>query len=308
MLLGDVVPAASTVWAHPVYGQTGRRERVCAWSKEKIAHRIAKEARPDHDMVLSIGVGRVLPTLPKHLTGALLDIATVVPQVMRTEEILGREQYQQWLNQWEGKQWPWGIPIVRAWSFVDHPKADEVFPGLRSERFTYYHPEQMTTRLTETELGRLRALTVEPIVFELPIADPSGIAAQRLASARVRLWADRLAANIANRCRTRKDYVSLKPGFESPESDLNLLMAKLFQEQSGRCALCGGVLDISDGPNRLAQPSADRIDSHIKIYDGTNLHLTHLGCNLAKNEYPNDEALEFFRTWCGDGMDEPDAV
>jgi len=259
-------------------------------------------------MILNIGVAEIKPTLPKALTTTLLDISTVVSRLMPTRDIIGRERYELWSMLYNGKQWPWGLAIQRSWNFTDHPKADDVLPGLRRERFTYYHSEQMTTCLSTDEVNRIRGLAIEPIIFEFPIADPSGIAAQRSATARVRLWADRLAANIANRCRTRKDYVSLRPGFESPESDLNLLMAKLFKEQKERCALCGGVLDVSDNPNRLAQPSADRIDGRIKIYDRTNLHLTHLGCNLAKNECPNDEALEFFRTWCGDGIDEPDAA
>ena len=30
--------------------------------------------------------------------------------------------------------------------------------------------------------------------------------------------------------------------------------------------------------------SRDRVDSTVKVYDATNLQLTHLGCNLAKND------------------------
>lgn len=55
-ILRDFLKSDTTVWAHPVYGATGPRDRACAWSKEKIARRIENEARADHDMVLSIGV------------------------------------------------------------------------------------------------------------------------------------------------------------------------------------------------------------------------------------------------------------
>jgi hypothetical protein len=119
-------------------------------------------------MILSIGVGTVSRTLPKELTSRLLDIATVVPRVMRTEDIIGVEQYRRWLTDWEGRQWPWGLPIVRAWSFPEHPLSDQVLPGLRQDRFNYYHSEQMTTRLTPAEIDRIRFLDVLPIVFDSP--------------------------------------------------------------------------------------------------------------------------------------------
>jgi hypothetical protein len=304
-ILGDLLSSDTIIWAHPTYGIIGPKDRACAWGRENIARRIEREARPDHDMLLNIGVGRPLPTLPRELNGSLIDIATVVPRLMRTEEIIGQERYQEWLRPWKGKQWPWGLPIVRAWSFDSYPAADDILPTLRAERFNYYHPEQMTTRLTAAEIESLRPLAVTPIIFDFPIADESGLAAQRQASQRVRSWASRLAAVVAGRCRgARPGYVVLRPGYETNETDLDLLIGKLFQDQHERCALCGGILDMSDSPNRMAQPSADRIDSTIKVYDRTNLQIAHLACNLGKNECPNIEALEFFRTWCGEGIPE----
>jgi hypothetical protein len=226
---------------------------------------------------------------------------------MRTEDIVGRERYQEWLMLWKGKQWPWGLPIIRAWSFNGYPTADAVLPNLRAERFNYYHPEQMTTRLTAEEIDQISSLEVTPIVFDAPIVDESGLAAQRQASDRLRRWAGRLAAAVANRCRgSRSGHVVLRPGYETTETDLHLLIGKLIHDQSERCALCGGALDLSEPSNRMAQPSADRIDSTIKVYDRTNLQIVHLACNLGKSECPNSEALEFFLSWCGDGVAEPD--
>jgi hypothetical protein len=303
--LGELIAGDAIVWAHPVYGAVQPKDRACAWGKEKAARRIEREARPDHDVILSIGVGTPQPTLPKDLTGTLLDISTVVPRLMRTEDIIGRERYQQWLTTWPGKQWPWGLPVVRAWSFDGHPAADDVLPGLRAVRFNYYHPEQMTTRLSADEIDRIRPRQVTPIIFEARIADESGLAANRLAAQRVRRWAGKLAENVATRCRgSRVGHVVLRPGFETTETDLHLIISKLFQDQDELCALCGGALDLSEPPNRMAQPSADRIDSSIRVYDRTNLQIVHLACNLGKNECPNIEALEFFRTWCGEGVED----
>jgi hypothetical protein len=99
-------------------------------------------------------------------------------------------------------------------------------------------------------------------------------------------------------------HVALRPGYETTETELHLIITKLIQDQEERCKLCGGPLDLSEPPNRLAQPSADRINSTKKIYDRTNLQITHLACNLGKNECSNVEALDFFRMWCGEGIRE----
>ena len=152
----------------------------------------------------------------------------------------------------------------------------------------YHHPEQMTTRLSAEEIVLCSDLEVDPVEFEVSIADEIGLAAQARTTNRVQRWAKRLADAVAQRCRgSRTGSVVLRPGFETNETDLCLIINKLFFEQGERCRLCGGPLDLSEPPNRLAQPSTDRIDSSVKVYDRTNLQITHLACNLGKNEFPN---------------------
>src|SRR6185437_6729659 len=72
------------------------------------------------------------------------------------------------------------------------------------------------------------------------------------------------------------------------DSDIQILLAKKWQEQKGCCPLCGGALVIG-GTNKLLQASADRIDSGLPSYDSKNVHITHLGCNLAKNDVSTAE-------------------
>jgi hypothetical protein len=43
----------------------------------------------------------------------------------------------------------------------------------------------------------------------------------------------------------------------------------------------------------MMQASADRIDSANGAYDEVNVQVTHLACNLAKNQY----GLEHFEEW-----------
>jgi len=43
----------------------------------------------------------------------------------------------------------------------------------------------------------------------------------------------------------------------------------------------------------LLQASADRIDSALPNYDAKNIHITNLGCNLAKNDVSMAEFAEW---------------
>ena len=76
------------------------------------------------------------------------------------------------------------------------------------------------------------------------------------------------------------------------ESELHILLMKKWNEQQGRCALCGGELEL-EGDNRLLQCSPDRFDSAGTWYDAQNVHISHLGCNLAKSDIP----LALFEEW-----------
>ena len=67
-----------------------------------------------------------------------------------------------------------------------------------------------------------------------------------------------------------------------------LIIQKWTVNQSGKCALCHGPLTAETRTHRMLQPSADRIDSSNGAYDSANLQVTHLACNLAKNQYGAD--------------------
>lgn len=74
-------------------------------------------------------------------------------------------------------------------------------------------------------------------------------------------------------------------------AELSELLIRKWYEQKERCALCGGKLGAEDKP--MLQPSADRIDSANGAYDDANVQITHLACNLAKNQY----SVEEFEEW-----------
>jgi hypothetical protein len=75
-------------------------------------------------------------------------------------------------------------------------------------------------------------------------------------------------------------------------SDLFNLLNELWRRQRGSCSLCGGRI-VPGEENPLLRISADRIDSINKAYTAGNVHLTHVGCNLAKSSASLEEWAEF---------------
>jgi hypothetical protein len=104
----------------------------------------------------------------------------------------------------------------------------------------------------------------------------------------------RMASVIFDRVkRGGEASVRINPLRTAPNiSELVALIIRKWQECEGKCGLCGGQL-IAGTRNSMLQISADRIDSSNGAYDDSNVHLTHLACNLAKNKY----GLEEFEDW-----------
>lgn len=73
---------------------------------------------------------------------------------------------------------------------------------------------------------------------------------------------------------------------------LELLMCQKWTEQVGKCALCDRQIPVST-TNSMLKMSPDRIDSYNPAYDESNLQITHLGCNWAKNKCSRDEYHEW---------------
>jgi len=75
-------------------------------------------------------------------------------------------------------------------------------------------------------------------------------------------------------------------------TDLVALLHKKWLEQNQRCALCDQLVRL-DTEKKLLQCSPDRKDSKNPSYGDDNLQITHLACNLAKN----DGTTEDFEEW-----------
>jgi hypothetical protein len=102
----------------------------------------------------------------------------------------------------------------------------------------------------------------------------------------------RMAALIQNRVAASGSIEQrLRPDRYATDAIDRLIMLKI-EEQQELCALCGRKLFVR-AENRLLQMSADRINSQIACYDESNIQITQLACNFAKN----DASVETFNEW-----------
>lgn len=79
----------------------------------------------------------------------------------------------------------------------------------------------------------------------------------------------------------RRDPSPLRTG--PGMGDLMIALQAAWSRQEGRCALCERPIPLKPA-SKLLQMSPDRMDSLDKSYGAANVHLAHLGCNLAKSD------------------------
>jgi hypothetical protein len=80
-------------------------------------------------------------------------------------------------------------------------------------------------------------------------------------------------------------------------TDLDALLAAKLRSQKNLCALCGQLMRL-DTSKKLLQCSPDRIDSVNPSYGEDNLQITHLACNLAKNDTSTEDFIEWLSLVC----------
>jgi hypothetical protein len=176
----------------------------------------------------------------------------------------------------------WRVPLRVVANLVANPvlaaslPADEAFKHIR---------EPLSTS----------TLAIRPWVYEY-VAGLAGVSLVEVAApdAALERLLSQLAAAIQQRVlNSGRDKRGRNPERQGPVGrDLIDILKLKWAEQEGRCLLCDRAISL-DPPNRLLQLSPDRIDSAQKTYDPENLHLTHLGCNLAKSDATLAQWREF---------------
>jgi hypothetical protein len=293
MLLRETIAVDGHMFLKSEWGPISDDWPALSFTKRSVGDRLRREFDPARDIILYVGTSNPESTgNPLHRQRLLSAVKAEPNAIVETRLLVPVENWERSQREY-GKRWEWSLPVRQAWDIVGLPLAASVIPE------SYSHLGKLenlgnVVEVAKEERSKLLDLEVTPIELSLGAAatsfdDKRGVLSLSTA---IRKEIGRIAAGLIERARRGgTESVRVAP-LRLVDSDIQILLGKKWQEQRGCCALCDGSLVIG-GPNKLLQASADRINGKLATYDAKNMHITHLGCNLAKS----DVSMLEFEEW-----------
>ncbi len=213
-------------------------------------------------------------------------------QLLETRECVSPESWEEAQRNFRGR-WMWSMPALNIWQFDEFVSAYDVAPGAYRQLGLMQNRGNVV-EVFDGEREAVLDLTVHATAFQ-PHYKTGSFSTSRamLNLGRVVLQdIGRMAARIeAHVTASGTPWTGVRPT-RTTEEDPHRMLAGKWIDQKGRCFLCNGPL-CPDTKNYLLQSSCDRLDSADTAYNRENTHITHLGCNLAKNKV----SLQEFEDW-----------
>jgi hypothetical protein len=209
----------------------------------------------------------------------------------RTEDVVSPESWR-WAQENYPGQWQFSFGVVNGWNFAPPPLSGDALPRSYPLMGQYPNPG-MALQIQPEERDAIMGLEIVnvPVVVRPAMKNAVTFHVMRGNKA-LNEEAVRIAELIYNRVDASATIqVRMAPRRNAP-ANLILLVAEMLREEPLSCALCGGLM-LLQPPNKLLQPSPDRIDSKCGSYGPENFQLVHLACNLAKN----DASVAQFQEW-----------
>ena len=290
MLLGDLIGPTTRLYAKSEWAPAGPLWPALSFSQRGVANRFSSIYTRGTDLVITVGTANPRDTQDPVHRQRLLSLVDVEPNIIvNTAELVDPETWRR-AQQTHPDRWKLSMPIVRCWTFAGFPEAKTDLAA------TYRKFANPTTRgrpvpVHDSDRATLFVLTL------IPLKIPPYIE-QRLHRVPDDVLLNREFTRIIDNILGFVARAGTERGGIYPErrslnfSDLFRLFGDIWRRQQGRCNLCDGPI-VPGEENPLLKMSADRIDSAKKIYDGENVHLAHVGCNLAKSSASIEEWEDF---------------
>lgn len=271
-----------------------------SFSRMSVGQFLSREFRPGRDILVYVGTSGPDTENPDHKSRLLSAIVAEPNQILETRRIIPADSWTASVEAHGADKWPHSLAVVRAADIAGppYPLAREVVPTAYSA-FAIGSGRGGVVEATGDERNRVMALPIRELTLNLT-PDVQAYLKFRASVAidlprDVKQEASRMANLIIERVnKGGEERVTINPVRTAPPfSDLYALLTHIWQHrQGGQCALCGAPLRPGT-KNRMMQASADRIDSANGAYDETNVQVTHLACNWAKNQYGVPEFEEW---------------
>ena len=305
----DVMKPDGRVFLKSEWGPIGDDWPCVSFTKKSVGDRLRAEFRPGRDVLVYVGTSNAEMTQNPAHRGRLLSAVVIQPkQVLETRKIIPPDIWQNTMNFWGKDRWPYAMAVTRATNIVEKPlpHAHDIIP-LAYRSFSELANRGNVVEALDSERAAIMEIEVEEIELHLSEDVQHHLEMMEAISPdlekTIRQEVSRMAMGIQARVSSGGEAsVKINPQRNAPNiSDLVLLLTDKWKQQSGQCGLCGGNLALKGG-NPMLQPSPDRIDSDNGAYDEGNVHITHLACNLAKNQYGSPQFIQWLEVVRGDDV------
>jgi hypothetical protein len=296
----DMMRPDGRVFLKSEFGLIGDEWPCFSFTKKSLAEHLQAEFRPGRDIIIYVGTTSPERTEnPDHRSRLISAVCVEPNQVLETRRIVPEARWRATVARYGELVWRYSMPVTAAAVMVGPPFAEArvVVPN------AYASFSSMQTRGTVVEAQggeREAVMQLEIVPVTLQLSESVRQYMQLMAS--LHSPADKLVKQAATRMATLIEQRVKSGGIASLRtapvrtapnlSDLIAMLTRKWTEgQRGRCALCDGPLVPS--ATGMLKPSADRIESSNPSYAEANVQITHLACNLAKNQYGSED----FANW-----------
>lgn len=283
MKLADICSEQTRLFVKSEFGPASDDWPALSFSGQKIAKDFSNDYRPERDFIVYVGTADPTRTENPVHRQRLLSIVQVEPRTLiSTRDLVPDLVWQKAVRQF-GVRWEWSLPILKTYDIAGFPLASNTVP------VSYASLGKLSSLgrcvpVEASERERFLDLDIEPVT--LTLSDRAKTAINLNASDKdLRQALSRLMAGIkADVARAGSATRGTAPQRDvPPDSDIFMMLNIRWNEQKGLCALCDKIIPLKP-TNRLLQISRDRTDSRNTTYDWHNTRLTHLACNLGKND------------------------
>jgi hypothetical protein len=295
MLVKDVATSESKFFLKSEWGPASNDWPAVSFSKQSVGRRMRGIYDPTRDFVLYAGTTSAINTPdPAHRSRLLSLISMDLRAEYKTRDLIPEESWTSSQRE-HGDRWMYSFAITQAWTLNDFPHAHNYVSRSYGQ---LGNPVNFGgfVQLEAAERIAINGLELTPMTLKKQAAGLKAEARARLLDTTKELKQEvyRWAALIEQRA-AASNTVSARwnPLREAnPRTETMEMLFSKWEEQKGHCGLCQRPIPMPPAPG-LLQPSPDRIDSTRVDYRSENVHITHLGCNYAKNKFSVDE----FEDW-----------
>lgn len=295
MKIRDIIQPDSRIYVKSEFGPMSNEWPALSFSQKETAKKFSNVFRRGKDFVISIGTSNGSNTKDPAHRQSILSVISAEPRTpLETKTIVPKDSWRYAVEEYGIGRWEWSLPVEKAFTVLNYPKAHEVIPQTYRQLGNPKHFGRCV-ELSPAEMQSLLELVIEPVDIQLTQEAQAALDLNTTDESLKKEFSRLINLIITDIKRAGENRNGVYPPRRCPNiSDLFQLLMQRWREQAGCCALCETPIPL-EGTNFLLQMSRDRIDSENKSYDFSNLQITHLGCNLAKSEATTEQWNEYLQ-------------